>query len=79
MKWPKILCEPDNVTPCPVRVGGAAVGIFYHAGVGYILGIERLSMGFPELSMYCTHMMGLLSTIGIGVGIKSACKGDTQP
>lgn len=77
MGWPKILCEPDNVTPCPVRVVLSGATAVYHAAATYGFIFKGIAFDIETLGKYLEHMCLVGGTMAGGTGIKSVLKGDT--
>jgi hypothetical protein len=78
MNWPKFLCEPDNVTLCPVRAFFVGVGAVYHAAVGFMVFGQHSPIGIEMLGSYINHMTLLGGTTAGGIGAKSILKGDAK-
>lgn len=79
MKWPKWLCESDNVTLCPFRLFMGMVTTVYHAGAGYMVFGQHQPLGMDVLGAYANHMILIGGTLAGGIGAKSLMKGDAPP
>ena len=77
MKWPRILTERDNVTPCPARLLMVCAVAVYHGLVGYALVGQHLVLTFDSLGQYLGHMSMAVGTVAGAIGVKSALKGDS--
>jgi hypothetical protein len=76
MKWPKWLCESDNVTLCPFRLFMGMVATVYHAGAGYMVFGQHQTITMDVLGGYAQHMLTIGGTMAGGIGAKALLKGD---
>ncbi len=78
MKWPKILTESDNVTPCPVRIGTTIATALYHLGVLVGMDLGTIGITMTTMGLYVNQVMTLLGVGGTVVGVKSVLKADAK-
>lgn len=75
-RCPRLLCESDNITPCPVRIVAAIAMGIYHFGIIYVVGVEHTVVAFSSLSDYLKDMAILVGATGPAIGLKSYMHGD---
>lgn len=74
----KLSSEPDNRTPCPVRIGTLGVAMAYHVGVAWMVFSQGDHVTQVGLGLYVQHMCYLIGFGAGGVGIKSVLGGDAK-
>jgi hypothetical protein len=74
----KLFTEPDNQTPCPVRVLTGIAALTYHAGAAAGICVGALHLDIATLGAYLQHMAMLIGVGGASVGAKSVLKGDAS-
>lgn len=75
----KLFSEPDNETPCPVRIATGLTNIVYHVAAMFGIYLGILHLDISTLGMYLQHMATLIGVGSISIGTKSIMKGDAAP
>jgi len=78
MRWPHWLCEPDNVTPCPLRIMGTLAITGYHGLLAFMLGHQHAALTMADLGTYLDHMSIAGGSFGAAIGAKSLMKADAK-
>ena len=79
MEWlHKLWTEPDNKTPCPLRVVGLSSVAVYHGLFGWMLAGQHAIITTQVLSTYVDNMSTLVGVVGVAIGAKSIMKGDAK-
>lgn len=74
----QLFSEPNNTTPCPVRVLAGVTALTYHASAAAGIWHGSLHLDIATLGAYMQHMTMLIGVGGAAVGAKSVLKGDAQ-
>ena len=73
-----LLTERDGESYCPVRVGIAGAGLVYHAGLVFMVLRQHAAIDMAMLGAYVQQVCTLVGTAALGIGAKSAMKGDAD-